>query len=156
MLQIQANPIKSTHGARTRWTMASVRSSEAFCRTRLRMWIKISQSSKWTTLEKAGQKAGGTGGHSADKCRGEEQHMLKTLTSACAIAYLGQHLDHLYHYTPELSFFSGTLQPAKQVKEMRKSWSKYFKSWRIQLLEPQWATIIPCCVEFLNSDRRKD
>lgn len=70
--------------------MASVRSSEALCRTRLRMWMKMSQLSKLTTLEKAGQKAGGAGGHKADnKCSGK-----KKKTVQVQISHMCLH-DHL-------------------------------------------------------------
>lgn len=61
---------KKTDLMRTLWIMASVqwaaRSSAAFCRTRLRTWMIMSQQSRRTMLEKAGQKAGGTGGRRAE------------------------------------------------------------------------------------------
>lgn len=62
-----------TDVTRTLWIMASVqwvaRSSAALWRTRLRTWMKMSQQSRRTMLEKAGQKSGGTGG-----CRAETKY----------------------------------------------------------------------------------
>lgn len=88
----------------------------------------MSQQSTRTILEKAGQKAGGTGGRSAeDKHKQRECSLLSLSTGAEKTTYVGavwrpvqsKDISHLYHCSPESSSFSETLRPTASKDEKK-------------------------------------
>ena len=81
--------------------------------------MKMSQQSRRTMLEKAGQKAGGTGGYRAENKQRESylsSAYLGVLQKSVQIKNQIKNVGHLYHCSPEPSASSETLLPGKRIK----------------------------------------
>lgn len=144
----------------TLWIMASVQwvawSSAAFCRTRLRTWMIMSQQSRRTMLENAGQKAGGTGGHRAEnKYKHRESvsagdcRILELCRGLCRAKTSATFITALLNLPLLLRLFCLQVKDKNEMRTIRQ------KLCQFNIKNKWWNILLPCCAEILNNDRRK-
>lgn len=146
----------------TLWTIASVQwvvcSSITRCRTHLRMWTKMSQQSRRTMVEKAGQKSGGTGGRRAEedpiKQRSEWQASRTTSMNVCLCLCVCVTKKRVTFITsllsPPLLLRLLCLQDVPDINE--KSWAEKSR-WVFTNCQ---VPALPCCAEIWNNGKRMD